>query len=191
MKTIVSILALTVLSSAVFAIEDKPKASVGVGVMKSGTSVKVFYRGEKKSNVKVAIMNEDGRLVFSELLKDTDNFMRPYDLSKMQAGEYTISLHDADGIRTEKVKIGYRTALPSMRLVALKKTPGKYMLRVPNKKSERLQIRIFNKGNVVYEGLENISGDFAKVYDLSKFAGDFSFEVKDRDGYITSLTSGI
>lgn len=89
--------------SLVNANDVNPKSPVGMSVMKYKNIVKVFYKGEQTGKVKVNIYNEQGKLVFNEILRNTENFMRPYNFSFLPAGEYTIELLDAQGTRSQKV----------------------------------------------------------------------------------------
>jgi hypothetical protein len=89
--------------SLVNANDVNPKSPVGMSVLKYKNIVKVFYRGEQTGKVKVNIYNEQGKLVFNEILRNTENFMRPYNFSFLPAGEYTIELSDTQGTHAQKV----------------------------------------------------------------------------------------
>src|SRR5687768_9204205 len=83
-----------------------PESPLGMSVIKYKNIVKVFYRGEQAGKVKVTIFNAHGRMVHKETLKNTENFMRPYNFSSLPAGDYTIELSDAKGTRSQKVSYG-------------------------------------------------------------------------------------
>jgi hypothetical protein len=83
-----------------------PESPLGMSVIKYKNIIKVFYRGEHAGKVKVAIFNAHGRMVHKETLKNTENFMRPYNFSFLPAGDYTIELSDAKGTRSQKVTYG-------------------------------------------------------------------------------------
>ena len=105
MKKFLSILTLAVaVSGTAMATEDKPKNSpVGMAVVKSETGFKLFYKGNKVCDVTVKIYDQKGVEVFSETLKNLDNFMRPYNLNTLTEGEYTVELSNSEGKSTEKV----------------------------------------------------------------------------------------
>lgn len=192
MKKFLTILTLAVaVSGTALATEEKPKSSpMGLAVVKSETGFKVFYKGNKVSDVTVKIYNEEGEQVFSETLKNLDNFMRPYNLNTLSEGEYTVELSNSEGKSKEKITFSTKSSGGRMMDVARLKNSGKYLLRVSNKGEEKLDVKVFDGfGDLVYESSENIKGDFAKVYDLTRIGSDFRFEVTDRSGITRQLTA--
>src|SRR5690606_17544863 len=84
----------------------KPHSPVGMSVLKNGPLVKVFYQGEETGKVKVTIYDGKGRVVFKEIMKDTQNFMRPYNFSRLPSGRYTIELIDGHSKRVKEITHG-------------------------------------------------------------------------------------
>ncbi len=94
-KTLSIFIVLLAISSAVSARRmDKPEEASTMAVTKSGSLVKLFYKGVKDCNVKVTITNSENQIVFEELIKQVDGFMRPYNFSELPEGDYTIKLVD-------------------------------------------------------------------------------------------------
>lgn len=190
MKTILSLVALLIVIGQVHANPIAPKSPVGMSVVKSGEVVKLFYRGEKSGNVKVTIYNERGEEVYAETLRKTEHFMRPYNISALPDGNYTIQLRDEQGTRTQKVthnraeksRLAHLTRLTSV-------GKNKYMLAVPNDGRDALTVKIFNDQNeLLYENTEVIFGDFARLYNLNKIAGNHTFEIIDKSGNVKRLS---
>src|SRR5262245_31057192 len=94
MKKIAITLVCVLVSALTFALgEDDPKSASGMIVVKADeNSYKLIYKSEEKSDVKVQIFDEANKLVFSETIKHSDGFSRPYNFRRMDEGKYTIRL---------------------------------------------------------------------------------------------------
>lgn len=190
MKKILSLVALLIVIGQVHANPAAPKSPVGMSVVKSGEVVKLFYRGEKTGNVKVTIYNERGEEVYAETLRKTEHFMRPYNISALPDGNYTIELRDEQGTRTQNVthnRAEKKRVAHLTRLISIGK--NKYMLAVPNDGRDALTVKIFNeKEELLYENTEVIVGDFARLYNLNKVKGNHTFEIIDKSGNVNRLS---
>ena len=170
--------------------DTNPNSPLGMSVMKYRNIVKVFYKGEQAGKVKIRIYNAQGRTVYNEVLRNTENFMRPYNFSFLPAGDYTIVLTDAKGKRTHQVMYGMPE--PEQKRLAhlsrLSEQENTYVLAVPNDGRDALTVKIFGDNNaLIYKNTEVVHGDFAKVYNLKNFDGSHTFEIADRKGRINRL----
>jgi len=185
MKKFLTILvALTVVYSSVNANEiDKPKTEVGMAVVQSGSLIKLFYKGAKASDVKVTILNEKGEAVYKETIRHIESFVRPYNFSSLNEGNYTIQLDGEEGKQLQNISYHKEVTKNLMNLTRLAGSNDKYILSVPNKREEVLNIKIFNAENtLIYSETEKIQSDFAKVYNLGNVGADFTFEITGKDG---------
>ena len=185
MKKFLTILvALTVVYSSVNANEiDKPKTEVGMAVVQSGSLIKLFYKGAKASDVKVTILNEKGEAVYKETIRRIESFVRPYNFSSLNEGNYTIQLDGEEGKQLQNISYHKEVTKNLMNLTRLAGSNDKYILSVPNKREEVLNIKIFNAENtLIYSETEKIQSDFAKVYNLGNVGADFTFEITGKDG---------
>lgn len=193
MKNFLSLLVvLTVLVGVVNANVDKPKSPVGMAVVKSGSGFKLFYHGLKRGDIKVTIYDAKGHAVHKETLHKVESFVRPYNLSSLNDGEYTVELTDADGTQLQKLTYQAQAATTRnlMRLVRVKGFDNKYMLMVPNKGNETLDIKIYDDSNsLIYNVTEHIQGDFAGLYKLNRIGKNFIFEITTKSGATTTLTN--
>lgn len=168
-----------------------PESPVGMSVVKSGDVFKLFYRGEKAGTVKVTIYNAKGQTVFSEVMRKTEHFMRPYNFASLPAGVYVIEISDEDGVRSRKVNhfpSAYKGNTTFAHLTRLRDA-GKYMLAVPYRGSDALTVKIYNERNqLLYIETETVNGNFAKLYDLSKVGGNHTFEISDDQGHVNRLS---
>ncbi|MDQ2657871.1 MAG: T9SS type A sorting domain-containing protein, partial [Bacteroidota bacterium] len=162
----------------------------GISVIQKGAVVKLFYRGEQSGKVKVTIYNEKGAVVYKEVLEHTDQFMRPYNLSPLPAGDYVIELRDEQATRTQKIT---HSGKANRKLLAhlrrMNPDENKYMLAVPNQGKDELTVKIYGQDNtLLYEETEIVDGNFAKLYNLNKVKGDHVFEVADKSGRVNRLS---
>ena len=167
----------------------EPRSPVGMSVVKNGSVIRVFYQGEQTGKVKVLIYNEKGQRVFSEVMKNTENFMRPYNFSSLPDGEYTIEISDEKGKHFKRIAYFREPEERIAYLARLKKGEAKYMLAVLNDGREALTIRIYDeRHHLLYKETQVPEGNFAKVYNLNQVAGQHIFEVADQTGNITRLS---
>jgi hypothetical protein len=156
--------------------------------VKDGATFKLYYRGTDKNDVKISIRDENDNIVYSEVIKKSTGFVRPYNFSKLPEGKYTIEIADNSGTQLESFM--YRRAEMD-KIAHLQKVAGsqRYVLSMPKRASGNVSIRIFDVNSMlIYERSEHIAGDFAKMYNLEKFEGRFLFEVTDASGNATTIS---
>ncbi len=183
-KTLSIFIVLIVISSAVSARRlDKPEETSAMAVMKSGSLIKLFYKGVKDCNVKVSIINSENQIVFKEEIKHIDAFMRPYNFSKLPEGDYTIELVDHTGKKIEKVSYRDGKVERLVNLIKVTDEDNKYLLTISNRGKDKFDVSIYDSvGTLLYSHSEEANGDFAQVYNLSKVSGEFSFVITDKSG---------
>ncbi len=163
-------------------------SSVAVTNVNGSKVVKVYYKGIRVGNVKVAIFNDRDEVVFVEKLKNTSGFMRPYNFEGQREGTYTIQLSDAFGKYTEKVNyLGGRIKT----LVRFAKLPGedRYVLMGRSHSEQNLTVRFFDTGHqLVFEERRKVDGEFGEVYNLKYLPGKFTVEILDEHGLLTSAS---
>jgi len=190
-NTFLSLIALVMISNMAFANSDKPEAAPRMAVVSKGSTVKVFYRGETLNRVTVRIFNADGKIVLQDNLGVLDNFVRPYNFSNLEEGAYTIELSDDSGKQIKQVNYNVvQRNEKSARLVKVANHNAKYLLMVPGEVNDRLLIKVTdNYGRVVYEGHEDLSGNFAKLYNMEKITEKFTIEIVDKNGISTIVNN--
>jgi hypothetical protein len=142
---------------------------------------KLIYKSEVKSNVKVQILDEGGRIVFSEVIRNSDGFIRPYNFATMVEGEYTIKVDNGSNWMSETV--AYKSSHLDEGTQLIRTHDGKYLLTVAGHGPEFLTVTIRDaKGVDLHSEVRSVTGDFARVYNLDNLAGPFSFEVSDNSG---------
>src|SRR6187431_579412 len=183
-KTLSIFVVLIAISSVVSARRmDKPEEATSMAITKSGSLVKLFYKGAKDCNVRVIISNAKNKVVFEETIKHVDGFMRPYNFSNLEEGDYTVELIDHTGKKIEKISYRNHKIERLAGLIKISKEEGKYLLTVPNRGENAFDVSIYDlSGALLYRHTEKADGDFAKVYNLSEVSKKFVFIITDKSG---------
>ncbi len=114
MKKISLLLMGVLVSSLTFAgrRDESPKSVTGMAVIKSNTaSFKLIYKAEAASDVRVKIFDSRDVLVFSETIRKSDGFIRPYNFENLPEGTYSIRIDNGSNWMTETVT--YRAGMLS------------------------------------------------------------------------------
>jgi hypothetical protein len=179
-KIVLSLLVALTVSAAIA--NTPTSTTMGTAIVKQGSVVKLFYKGISESAVKVSIFNEDRELVFTETVKNTDGFSRPYNFATLQFGDYTIEIDNGIKKETEKVSYLPNGVVNSAAMIKLEEG-RRFMLIVPNKTSEKLNITVLDaNGDEVYNEIHNLNGDFNKILNLKKLPGHFTVHLRDSTG---------
>jgi len=191
MKKIYVMLAMMAVTSVSFAKEaatKSPKALAGIAVLRSSaTSYKLIYKSELQSDVKVEIYDSRNVIVFTETIKNSDGFARPYNFASLDDGKYTIRVDNGSNWLTETVQYAAGKVEKLAHLTTL--NDGRYLLSVPGSSVQRLDVRIFEaSGKLIYHSKQNVSGDFAQVYKLNDVQGALQFEITDEAGLVKSIS---
>ena len=186
------IAALVVFSAAVSALGKEDPTNVGLAVINvKGTEVyKIVYKGQTAGKVKLNVYNnEDGRVVYSQILNKVDGFILPLNFNGLSFGEYTVELIDASGKKLEKVSYLSQVKPSNIHVSKITNEEGKYLVAVANEGAKVINVKVYDGShNVVYDGTEQIDGDFAKIYTIKNFEAGFTLEVTDSTGYTKTVS---
>jgi hypothetical protein len=191
MKKIYFMLAMMAFTSVSFAREatkKSHKALAGIAVLRSSaTSYKLIYKSELQSDVKVEIYDSRNVIVFTETIKNSDGFARPYNFASLSDGKYTIRVDNGSNWLTETVEYAGGKVEKLAHLTTL--NDGRYLLSVPGSGMQKLSVNIFEEsGRLIYHSKQEVSGDFAQVYKLNDVSGALLFEITDGDGLVKSIS---
>lgn len=189
-KIVTLLLALMVTGSAVFANGiDNPSSASGVAVIKNGTTFKLYYKATEQSNVRVSILDSDRKVVYTETIQHVDGFVRPYNISSLSNGEYTVEVADRSGVQIQKLTVAKENTEKLAHVFKVSGEEGKFLLTVSNKEAGDLSVKIYDDANnVIYNQVEAAGADFARIYNLKKYKGNFTFEVTDSNGKSKSIS---
>lgn len=187
MKKISFALVGVLFSTLVFAYgTDEPgvtKSSVAVTRTAGSSLFKVFYTSYSKSDVKISILDKAGNSVFSEKIRHTDGFIRPYNFNGLKNGEYVITLQTNEGTKSELVNYDGDKIEKYINIVKLS-DDGKYLLSARTEASDKINVSIYNHNNeLVFLQDKSFEGEFAEVFNLKKLKA-FTIEVTDSNGVL-------
>ncbi len=168
-------------------VEPNESSSTSAVTNSDGSSVfKLYYKGEQKGSVKVSIMDEYSKIVFSESIKSINGFMRPYNFSELGAGSYTILIEDSQGIQEQQVTYGAGKIEKYINVVKLN-DEGKYLVSVKSKSSDLITVNVYDQFNkLIHSHDKMVKNDFAEVLNL-KSINQFTIEISDSNGLLKSL----
>jgi hypothetical protein len=182
--------ALLVMTSAVsFAGKDEPRRTgLAVIPVKGSEIFKVIYQGENAGKIKLNIHNASGAIVYSETITGLSGFIFPVNFSGLASGEYTFTVIDGSGKRSETVtyvKTVANTESPKAKINfhVAKLRDGKFLLSVVGAGTTVLTLKIYDQNsNLVHEESNTISGDFAQVYKVINASKRLTFELSETTG---------
>ncbi|MEK6783289.1 MAG: hypothetical protein AABY93_16430 [Bacteroidota bacterium] len=184
MKKILALSLSVLLCTVVFAGgTDNAFNDPGMGIIKKDANTfKIYYKAAKAGNVKVSILDSKNNIVFREHIKTIDGFVRPYNLRKLDEGEYTIEISDSFGKQVEKIH-NYADKVKKVFNVVKIQGEDKFVLTVSGKGSETIHVKIYDGFDaLVYDEDKLVSGDFAQLFNLENLKGTFKFEVTGENG---------
>jgi len=190
MKTKSVLLAVMMMSASLVALANEPgNPRVRVVNQKESGIYRLIYAGGKSGDVKLNILDNAGKVLFQETIKDTEGFIRSLNFKGATPGEYTVKIEN-DGI-TEYSKVSYleegKQASNYLHVAKIEKA-GKYLFTVTQAINESIQMKIYDGlGNLVHEDMQKVNGSYGVVYNLKNVSGTPTFEVTDKAGVTTIL----
>jgi hypothetical protein len=149
----------------------------GVALVKNGAVIKVVYKSAQHATVKISIENENGKIFFSEFITSKDGFVRPYNLSRLPSGNYTVKVSDKSGTHSEVITMeGKEEIVYYVR--QLKNEPSKYLLIIPAASSDLVLVSVYEDGKVIHKEEVALQGDYAKLYNVKFPEREIFIDVK-------------
>jgi hypothetical protein len=162
---------------------DEPTSLSGATVIQTTRATfKLIYKSEALSDVKISIFNADTRLVFSEKVRNTMGFARPYSFENLRAGDFTVVIEDANGTTVKTISTKGANSNKLVNVLKLKSAESKYLLTIGGRGHDALTLNVYDGSRLVHTEVKEVTGDYAQVYNLSQVKGIPSFEVVHQDG---------
>jgi hypothetical protein len=168
------IAALLIASVSVSAVakEDPSNIAFAVVQVKGSDVFKVIYKNEGESRVKLYLYNGAGELIFSEKISE-NKFIRPLNLSGLNAGEYTVEVHQGSSKVSEKFSYKVPAAEVSFsteKVIHVSKVKGedqRFVLTIANAKNENFVINIYGQNEtLVFSQNAVVNGSTAKLFNV-------------------------
>jgi hypothetical protein len=185
MNTKVNALAfvLTFISAITFA--DAPKS---VAIVPSTTTAQVYnvhYKSAVAGRVKVSIINNNDQVVYTEVLNNIASFVRPYNFSQLEEGQYTVVVEDKNGKQVEKVDYKLDKIVSFVKVTGVVDMPGKYILNVATNGNDEVSVRIYSGETLLHTEQVTVKNEFAVVYNLNQVMSSdkaITFEINTASG---------
>ncbi len=171
---------LMVISTTVLATGNGPKAIDKNGdskvVLMKGKEpgiLKLLYTDKTEKLVRVKIYDPQNHLIHNRQIRNKGGFLRSYDLSQLEKGNYLFKIIDKTGSVTKQVQnypvLDEQTAEVALRQL---KDNKKYNLIVDADQAS-VKVKIFDEDeNLIFvETIDSESG-FSKTYDLSRVSSN-------------------
>lgn len=186
------IVLLTVAGTASFASGPLGKNSQFKVIGKADTKYELIYVSTVESDVRVTILNADGRNIESSTAKDVTKFRQTFNFSELEPGKYSIVVRNSEGTAREEVTYSpykkklktFVAKIPDMN--ALKLHVGDFNTNEPvNVKIYDAKDRLIHRDRIVNEKA------FSKVYNLKEASsGEFRVLIEN-DGEFKSFVREI
>ncbi len=152
-------------------------------LQKNGSLIKLFYKGTIESKVYVSIFDRQSNLIFSEVVDNTDEFTRLYNFSQLKQGSYKFKISNGIDHVVQYIEHKNMPAFESARLIKMKEGNDRYMLLVPNKKQQAMDIIVYDaNGEQAYRANHHLTGDFSTILNLKQLQGEFTIMLVDSNG---------
>ena len=129
---------------------------------------RIIYQAPAAEDVKVLLFDSKNQLMFSEVVKGTDGFVKIYDLSAMNEGDYTFELKSKSFSHREKVTIEewsadnlVISAIKGKKVAVLGSSAESFSLKIVDQRGETLYSDGFSKNEVLN-----------KLYNLQRVHGE-------------------
>ena len=162
-------------------------------IVKSNDYVRVVYAGKTPVNLEVFIMTEDGQEIFSEKIRQPEGFVRPYNLSELERGIYTIIVSNGIGSIVRDIELKTPVPQEAFATHAMKldfPNGSRYLLTVPEQGLSEVTVEVYDSNhNLLYEHEVDTRHGYAKVYNIKGLRPQesVSFQVWNKKGEVVSL----
>jgi hypothetical protein len=198
MKSFIVLLSGLLLSVSCIAAKVPNSDGSSVAYVRQKDVVKVFYKGETSANVYVSIYDDHLKQVFRETIRKVNGFSKPYNLSDLPAGTYSIRVSVGNRVisKLEQVVITNEPAVQEnvldyntvAHLTKLKDSCGKYVLSIPYRGNDHLSVRIYDERlRMVYLSAFDVSGETAFVINAEALKGNYSMDVVTKNEIINTF----
>jgi hypothetical protein len=183
-KTFSIFVMLTIVSSVALAGGiDNPKASSKIAIMqKDADHIQLFYKNTKEATIEVSIYDAENKLLFTEIIRKSEGFIRPYDLSSMKGAEYTVVVSDGTEKFVEKINTNNRKTSLLSNVITMKKE-GSFLLTVADENAKSFTVRITDQNDkLLHEHKESLNKQYSKIYNFASKVEGIKFQITTDQG---------
>lgn len=134
---------------------------------------RLIYPFAEKETVRIQIKDENGSVITTDKVKNHEGFLRKYDMSTLNDGNYTMTFTSKSGVFEKSFDI--KTA----KQMAVNHLGDKRVKLIYSDQVNKGTLRIYNKNmDLIHrEKYQQVDG-FSRIYDLSAFdCNEFTFQM--------------
>jgi hypothetical protein len=183
MRKLFVLLTFLAAGSSVMGMEESTSERLAVLSDAESGKVKVIYKAEGESKVKLRLLDAERHELYSTTLRSSGGFILPLNFGNLEQGTYTFELTDDRGQIIERIEYG-RAARPQMQLRARKVENASYAVLLSGADAGKVKIRFLDgNDNLVYDVEEDVEGEFGKLFTFRKHPIEVaSVEVSGKQG---------
>ena len=195
MKTIARIvLAAVIVLGAQSSFAVNPHPSVSIRVLDATSFAFRLHLGDKQK-LKIALVDESGKVLFSKSIHQEDYFERKMNLKRLPAGSYSLEIQDEIGTLAYPINLAEaKLTIPvDERIITynpiIRKTENTVSLVLFSPEKHSHQLSIYNENNELLHG-ESIEEtmSYSKQFDFSKaLPGSYSIVINSQGHEYTYL----
>lgn len=169
--------------------DAKGAAKAAISSTNRASVYKLVYNSAKSGLVRVSIKDQAGRVVLEDQIMNQTGFVRPYNFVGMPAGNYNVTVTDANG-KTD-LAVAYSSLITNTvrkaEVTALEN--HKYQLRLIGNTADAVEVTIYDRNNQqIHSEMLTQQGSFIRVYDLGKMKAEgVSFEISTENGILSRV----
>lgn len=163
---------------------------VKMAILADATSgiYKVVYKAAEVGKVKISIFDEKHELIFTETLNNVESFVRPYNLSNLDQGQYTIVVEDKNGRTEEKVNYTFKKVESAVEITKIANELNKYLFTAQNTEADQIVVRIYDQeSNLLHEQSMTVNGKVNVVFNLNEVKTTPTFVVTGSNGEMKTI----
>ncbi|MFC3879004.1 hypothetical protein ACFOSV_02395 [Algoriphagus namhaensis] len=181
---------MTVLLTAGIAVGAFAQGSESVQIKKiEAAKVAVAVNAVATGAVVVKIKNVDGDLILRDRISKADKFIKTYDLSQIEKGNYQVEVLGQSGTLAQSSVANFVAEKPEIFGRVSKMEDNSYRLLVSALDSKDVKVLIYDGGKLIHtETIDNPQG-LHKIYKVKQASAEgVSFKVETASGYEGYIT---
>ena len=186
-------LLLTVISAASFAIEVPiSETSKFKMIAKSDVKYDLYYAADQTGSVRVCIFDAEGNRLNTCFVKETKSFKRTYDFSRLDPGEYTVTVSNDDGKATQVIRHKIKEQLLQTFVAKLPDAKAVKLHVGGFNAEEPVLVRIYDEDNqLLHREKFDKQNSFSRVYRLDNAQSNSVKVVVENNGEIQRFTHSL
>jgi len=138
--------------------------------IKEENTFKVIYQSQEVENVNVTIVDSKKDVIYSEIIRKSNGFVKDFDLSNLPQGNYTLYIESDNYQYSEHVKVDYLEA-EDVQMILTEVENDYALVGINNSNSDITILIVDDFGNKLYRERIEAGDQVKKIYDMEKLQG--------------------